>query len=113
MVAHLASGHEDAERPTFCIGDGVQLRIHTAFGATDEAPKTPFFYPQVRRRAVRLQIGRVLKTANAITRADVKLTIATIYNLQAVIKCHVGHANRERRRLHHTTLFYRLIAHST
>jgi len=41
VVANLDRGHEEAERSAFCIGDGVQLRIHT-FGATDEAPKAPF-----------------------------------------------------------------------
>jgi len=27
---------------TFYIGDGVQLGVNTAFGATDETPKAPF-----------------------------------------------------------------------
>jgi len=38
-VANLASGQEKAERSTFCIGRGVQLRSNTAFGATDAARK--------------------------------------------------------------------------
>lgn len=42
VVADLAGGHEEAEQSTFFIGDGVRLRIHTAFDATDEASKAPF-----------------------------------------------------------------------
>ena len=26
----------------YCIGDGVQLGVHTPFDASDEAPKAPF-----------------------------------------------------------------------
>jgi len=58
VVANLASRQEEAERSNFCIGDGVQLGVHTPFGASDEASKAPF-QPAAGRSAVRLKIGRV------------------------------------------------------
>ena len=42
IIADLASGYEEAERATVCIGDGVKLRVHAAFGAADQPSKTPF-----------------------------------------------------------------------
>ena len=43
VIAYLASGREKSERATVGIGDGVELRIHAAFGATDQPPEAPFF----------------------------------------------------------------------
>jgi hypothetical protein len=35
VVADLASRHEEADRATLGIGDGVQLRIHATLGSAD------------------------------------------------------------------------------
>jgi hypothetical protein len=35
VVADLVSRHEEADRAAFCIGDGVQLRIHATLGSAD------------------------------------------------------------------------------
>jgi hypothetical protein len=43
IIAELARGHEEAERSTVGIGNGVKLRVHASFGATDEPPETPLF----------------------------------------------------------------------
>ncbi len=43
VIADLASGHEEAERSSVGIGDGVKLGVHASFGAIDEPPETPFF----------------------------------------------------------------------
>ena len=42
VVTDLASGHEEAQWAAVRIGNGVQLRVHAAFGAADQAAKTPF-----------------------------------------------------------------------
>ncbi|OAJ66120.1 hypothetical protein A0123_03247 [Gluconobacter cerinus] len=35
--------HEEAQQSSVLIGDRMQLGIHTAFGATDQAAWPPFF----------------------------------------------------------------------
>ena len=42
VIADLTSGHEEAQRATVRVGDGVELRVHAALGATDEPPEIPF-----------------------------------------------------------------------
>ena len=42
IVADLAGGHEEAERATVCICDGMQLCVHAPFRAADQPPKPPF-----------------------------------------------------------------------
>jgi len=42
IIADLARGHEEAERAAVGIADGVQLGVHPAFGAADQAAETPF-----------------------------------------------------------------------
>ena len=41
VVAHLAGGHEEAQGAAVRVGDGMQLRIHAALGAADQAAKVP------------------------------------------------------------------------
>src|SRR3546814_7818917 len=42
VVADLPGGHEEAQGAAVRIGDGVKLRVHAAFGASDQPAKTPF-----------------------------------------------------------------------
>src|SRR5690606_4344386 len=42
IIADLACSHEEAERATVCIGDGVQLCVHSPFRAADQPPRPPF-----------------------------------------------------------------------
>lgn len=37
MVADLACGHEEADRASVGIGNGVQIGIHGALGPADQA----------------------------------------------------------------------------
>lgn len=41
IIADRACGHEEAERTTICIGDGMQLRVHAPFGTADQPSKIP------------------------------------------------------------------------
>ncbi len=43
VVADLAGGHEEAQRAAVRVGDGMQLGVHAALGAPDQAAGTPFF----------------------------------------------------------------------
>ena len=43
MVADLAGGHEEPDRATFRISDGMQLGVHAALGSADLASAPPFF----------------------------------------------------------------------
>ena len=43
VVADLACGHEEAQRATVRIGNGMELGVHAAFGAAYQAPEIPFF----------------------------------------------------------------------
>src|SRR3546814_2128527 len=54
VVADLPGGHEEAQGAAVRIGDGVKLRVHAAFGASDQPAKTPF----LTRRLDAVQIGR-------------------------------------------------------
>jgi hypothetical protein len=38
----MPGGHEEAQGPPVCIADGVQLGVHTAFRAADQAAEIPF-----------------------------------------------------------------------
>ena len=42
IVADLACGHEEAQGAAVGIADGMKLGVHPAFGAADQAAKTPF-----------------------------------------------------------------------
>jgi hypothetical protein len=42
QCSDLSSGHEEIDWTAVCVGHGVELRIHTAFDATDQAPETSF-----------------------------------------------------------------------
>jgi hypothetical protein len=59
IVAHLAGSHEEANRPSLSIGDGIQFGIHAAFGSADQ--QTPMIVgpPVLARRlvAVRCALG--------------------------------------------------------
>ena len=50
-IADLPGRDEEAQRAAAGIGDGVQFRVHAAFGPPDQTPETPFFTP-------RLEAGR-------------------------------------------------------
>ena len=39
---HLACGHEEPDRPSFGIGNRVQLGVHATFGSPDLASAPPF-----------------------------------------------------------------------
>src|SRR3546814_192629 len=43
VIADLASGHEEADGTAIRIGHGMQLGVHAAFCAPDQASRTPFF----------------------------------------------------------------------
>ena len=47
IIADLACGHEEADRATVAIGNGVQLGIHATFGSADQTSalvaRPPFF----------------------------------------------------------------------
>lgn len=47
VVADLARRHQQADRTPVCIGHGVKLGVHAAFGASDQPPETPFFTPRL------------------------------------------------------------------
>ena len=47
VIADLPGGHEEADRTTVRIGHGMQLRIHAALRATDQASRPPFFTPRL------------------------------------------------------------------
>jgi hypothetical protein len=42
VIAELTSGHEEGQRTTVRVGDGVKLRVHAALGATNEPYEIPF-----------------------------------------------------------------------
>ncbi|KIT98689.1 hypothetical protein QU38_02915, partial [Staphylococcus aureus] len=39
----MAGGHEEAQRAAVGVGDGMELGVHAAFGAADEAAEVPLF----------------------------------------------------------------------
>ena len=43
VVAYLPSGHEEAQRATVRVSDGMQLGVQAAFGAPDQAAEIPLF----------------------------------------------------------------------
>ena len=47
IVADLTCGHEEADRSSLCIGDGMQFGIHATFGSADQTTALvivpPFF----------------------------------------------------------------------
>lgn len=61
IVADLLSGHEEAQGASDCNGDSVKFCVDAAFGAADQPPGS-LFNPQVRCRAVRLQISASIMT---------------------------------------------------
>ena len=42
VITELASGHEEPDRPSNPIGDGMQLRVHAAFCPPDQTSTPPF-----------------------------------------------------------------------
>ncbi len=46
VVADLPSRHEEIDRAANRVGDSMQLRVHPAFRASDQAATLPFFCPQ-------------------------------------------------------------------
>ncbi len=42
VVADLARGHEEVQGAAIRVGDGMELRVHAAFGASDQAAGIPF-----------------------------------------------------------------------
>jgi hypothetical protein len=47
VIADLPSGHKQVQRAAFAIADGVQLGIHPALSATDQASTPPFLTPKL------------------------------------------------------------------
>lgn len=43
VIADLAGGDEQVERPPLAIADGMQFGVHAALGPTDQATTPPFF----------------------------------------------------------------------
>ena len=43
VIAHLACGHEELQRPSLGIGDGMELGVQAAFRALDGPSAPPFF----------------------------------------------------------------------
>ena len=43
VVADLPGGHEEAQWAAVRVGDSMELGVHAAFGAADQAPEIPFF----------------------------------------------------------------------
>ena len=52
VVADLACGHEEADRATIGIGDGMQLGVHAAFRAADQTATLVAWPPFFDRRLV-------------------------------------------------------------
>ena len=42
VIAHLSGSDEQIERSPLAVADGVQLGVHAAFGAADQASTPPF-----------------------------------------------------------------------
>ncbi len=63
VVADLACGHEELQRTTLGVRDGVQPGVQPILGPPDQAPALvvglPLFRPQARSRAVGLRVSRV------------------------------------------------------
>jgi hypothetical protein len=51
VVADLAGGHDETQRTAVGVGNGMELGVHAAFGAADQACKIPLF--SARLEAVR------------------------------------------------------------
>ena len=47
VIANLPSGHEEADRTTIRIGHSMQLGVHAALRAADQASRTPLFTPRL------------------------------------------------------------------
>src|SRR3546814_12600788 len=47
VIADLPSGHEEADRTTIRIGHSMQLGVHAALRAADQASRTPLFTPRL------------------------------------------------------------------
>src|SRR5690606_37465632 len=47
VIADLTGGDEQVQRPPMAVADGVQLGVHAAFGAPDQAATPPFFTPML------------------------------------------------------------------
>lgn len=45
LFVDLACGHEEAQRLAFGVGEGVELGVHSAPRASDQAAKASPFYP--------------------------------------------------------------------
>ena len=43
VVADLTGGHEEAQGATVRVGDGMELGVHAAFRASDQAAEIPLF----------------------------------------------------------------------
>lgn len=43
IIADLPCGHEETDRTVVRIGNGMELGVHTAFRASDQASRAPFF----------------------------------------------------------------------
>ena len=52
VIADLACGHEEPDRTTIGIGDGVQLGVHAALGSTDQTAPLVAWPPFFDRRLV-------------------------------------------------------------
>jgi len=48
VIAHLPGRHEEVERPPFAVADGMQLGVHAALGAANQAATPPFFTPRLK-----------------------------------------------------------------
>lgn len=51
IITDLSRSHEKAQWSSVLIGDGMQLRIYTAFGTTNQAARISLFYTQASRTA--------------------------------------------------------------
>ena len=47
VINDLASGDEGTDRAAVAVADGMQLGVHAALGATDQAATPPFFAPRL------------------------------------------------------------------
>ena len=47
VVTDLSSGHEQVQRASLAVADGVKLGIHTALGSPDQASTPPFLTPKL------------------------------------------------------------------
>ena len=58
VIANLSGCDKEADWPTLAITNGMEFRVHTAFGAASQTSTSPF-YAHAGRGAVGFQIGGI------------------------------------------------------